>query len=107
MTNFLIVVTTWFIPIVTILIIGWDVYAFFIGGSEATISRIIQGWANQYQIIPYSVGVLASHLFWPAASLSIWWIPLVVLFCTGMMFIIANSLGYSVPISVALFLGLM
>ncbi len=48
-----------------LLLIAWDVYAYLAAGSEATISRVTLGFARQHPVLPFAVGVLMGHLFWP------------------------------------------
>jgi len=70
-------------------LIGWDVYvAFFNKTSNAvdTISGITLGWSRKVWILPYAVGVLGGHLFWPRGDNPLfghsWSIP--VLLATGL-----------------------
>lgn len=48
---------------VTVLLIGWDIYAFIHGGGEATISTIISRTSDGHPIIPFAFGLLMGHFF--------------------------------------------
>lgn len=43
----------------------WDAYAAYIGRSDVTVSHIIQQWAFSFPILPFLLGLLVGHLFWP------------------------------------------
>lgn len=43
----------------------YDIVALINGGSEATISRITLSYSKEYPVIPFAVGVVCGHLFWP------------------------------------------
>lgn len=50
----------------TILIwIGVDVYLAMDGGADAMISFIFYKWAKQWPVLPFAIGVLMGHFFWP------------------------------------------
>lgn len=49
---------------VIVLLIGWDCYAVWRAGEEATISAIIQHAAHQWPIIGAAGGLLIGHFFW-------------------------------------------
>jgi hypothetical protein len=51
--------------------IVYDVVAYMRGSVDATISRVVLGWARSNPLIPFSVGVLCGHLFWAQPALSI------------------------------------
>jgi hypothetical protein len=54
------------ILIATVVILsGYDVYALVEGGVDATISRVVYGWVDDYPIVGVAAGVLIGHLFWP------------------------------------------
>lgn len=51
-------------------LIGWDVYVAveernIEPGKGATISEVTLGFAQRHPIVPFAVGVLCGHLFWP------------------------------------------
>ena len=48
-----------------VLWIGWDLYA-VIAGNDATISIQLTSWAHKLPILPFGVGVVIGHWFWPA-----------------------------------------
>lgn len=55
--------TTWAIIVITLLLIGWDLYARQADGG--TISEVILTWARAHPAVPYAAGVVCGHLFWP------------------------------------------
>ena len=53
------------IMFISVLILGgWDLYAYVVGGSRATISVIITDISKDFLIIPVMFGVLIGHWFW-------------------------------------------
>ena len=52
------------IPVVTVAVILYDILAISRGGVDATISRVLLGWAQRWPVIPLGVGVLMGHLWW-------------------------------------------
>lgn len=48
---------------VTILLIGYDIFA-AMHGNDSTISLVIQTISNRHAIIPFAFGVLMGHFFW-------------------------------------------
>lgn len=48
-----------------ILLVAYDVVAVVLGGVEATISRVVLGWSIEYPVVPFGVGIVCGHLFWP------------------------------------------
>jgi hypothetical protein len=51
------------IALVIILII-YDIWAWNVGGTEATISWVTWEWATKYPAVPFGVGFVCGHLFW-------------------------------------------
>lgn len=47
------------------LIILWDIYVAVEPTPGDTISEVLLGWAMQHPIIPFAIGVVCGHLFWP------------------------------------------
>ena len=44
----------------------YDVAALYFGGVEATISQVLGlDWSFEAPLIPFGVGILCGHLFWP------------------------------------------
>ncbi len=56
--------TNIFILAALFIIIIYDVYAYAIGGTAATISWIIYQASKEMQMIPFAAGVLCGHFFW-------------------------------------------
>lgn len=54
-----------FITIILLLIAGYDVFALFIGGTDATISRILLHDSAMVPAIPFGIGFLFGHVLWP------------------------------------------
>lgn len=44
-------------------LVGWDIYV-AIAEPGATISALTLDFAQQHPVIPFSVGVVAGHIFW-------------------------------------------
>ena len=42
----------------------YDVYAFTMGGTEGTISHVINSWSYNYPAFTFAMGFLMGHLFW-------------------------------------------
>lgn len=49
---------------VAAILIGWDIYVAVNDEKGDTISEILL-WASQRPILPFALGVLMGHLFWP------------------------------------------
>ena len=45
-------------------LIGYDVYALSVNGTEASISYTIVAWSYKYPILPFVFGFLMGHFFW-------------------------------------------
>ena len=47
-------------------ILGYDVWAFYHGGTEGTVSyMVIMEWSYKYPAFTFFVGFVMGHLFWP------------------------------------------
>lgn len=58
--------TSWILVAIIVLLIAWDVYAgFFTAGAGDTISEVTLFWARRHPIVPFIVGGINFHLFWP------------------------------------------
>ena len=57
--------TAWLLIAVTVLLVGWDIYAAFKWGYDGTISRDILTASKNHPVIAFAIGVIAGHLFWP------------------------------------------
>ena len=58
-------ITVGILVAVVVLLIVWDVYAYLAGGSQATISRVTLAFAGEHPVVPFLIGVVSGHLFWP------------------------------------------
>ncbi len=64
-------VTKFLIILVFIVIFVWDsVVMFFAKDLNATISFSIYTISTQHPIIPFTIGVLVGHVFWPLGAVS-------------------------------------
>ena len=54
-----------FITAILLLIAGYDVVAMLGFGTDATISRVVLGSSTMAPTIPFGIGFLMGHLFWP------------------------------------------
>ena len=52
----------------TVLLGLYDVLMGVKYGPEATISIVMYDLARRYPIVPFMLGVLAGHIFWPMAA---------------------------------------
>lgn len=58
--------TAWILGVIFLVLVGWDVYAgFFTSGPGGTISELCLSTARAHPVLPFFMGVLAGHLFWP------------------------------------------
>lgn len=55
--------TSWVILLIAALLIVWDVYARQY--DSGTISEVVLSWARSHPIVPFALGVIGGHLFWP------------------------------------------
>lgn len=58
-------ITVIFIFATIIAIAGYDVWAIYAGGTEASISHTLRIWAHKYPAVTFSFGFVMGHLFWP------------------------------------------
>jgi uncharacterized membrane protein YuzA (DUF378 family) len=58
-------ITRWLLVGVTAALIVWDIVAVVFGGGSATISDVVLDTAKVYPILPFALGVVCGHLFWP------------------------------------------
>lgn len=61
-------ITRWFILLVIVGVTIFDIVALLVGGIDATISVTMYNLSRQYPIIPFALGVIAGHLFWPVVT---------------------------------------
>jgi hypothetical protein len=51
--------------LIALAIAAYDMYAAFGPGPEYTVSALIGEWSGRVPIIPFLLGLVAGHLFWP------------------------------------------
>jgi len=51
--------------IVAALLGAYDIWAIATAGYDASISVVVLDWSRRAPVLPFAVGVLAGHLFWP------------------------------------------
>jgi len=53
----------------------WDIYVvMFMQSTDASISRLtLYSLAYQYQMVPFGVGIVVMHLFWPSKDVPYHW----------------------------------
>lgn len=56
--------TAWIILICVAVLIGWDIYA-AMSPVQPTISALTLAFAHKHPVIPFLIGVVTGHLFWP------------------------------------------
>lgn len=54
--------------IIFALAIVWDVIAIVTWGPQVTLSAIVWGLAKEMPIVPFALGIVMGHLFWPMAK---------------------------------------
>jgi hypothetical protein len=55
--------------VAVVLLLAWQAYVIVCHAQAgATISETIQAMAFKYPILPYAVGILTGHWFWPVRS---------------------------------------
>ena len=57
--------TVWVIVSIVLVLVAYDVFIYLQAGGDATISDVTLGWAKRWTVVPFAVGVLCGHLFWP------------------------------------------
>lgn len=57
--------TVWIIIGVVVALILWDIFVAVEPEDGDTISEVVLGWARRSPAIPFAVGFLCGHLFWP------------------------------------------
>lgn len=48
-----------------IVLVAWDIYVAANGVKGDTISEIALDFARRHPVIPFAVGIVCGHLFWP------------------------------------------
>jgi hypothetical protein len=54
--------------IIIIVVVTYDLLAFYIWGGEATISTQVLELSQKYPIVAFAIGVLIGHMFWPQSD---------------------------------------
>lgn len=57
--------TSWVIALAALLLAGYDLYAFRKEGHGHTISEVLTTWSLRHPLVPFALGVLMGHFFWP------------------------------------------
>ena len=58
--------TAWILIVTGLLLVVWDAYvAFFNDEKDDTISHVVYHAALKRPIVPFVLGVVMGHLFWP------------------------------------------
>lgn len=47
-----------------LILISYDMYVLYLGGTEETISHLVFTWTYDYPIFTFACGMLCGHLFW-------------------------------------------
>ena len=61
-------ITRWFIFASVIIVLGFDLWVMFMGGTGTTISHELINWPYKYPIMGVLVGIVLGHLFWRMPS---------------------------------------
>lgn len=60
---------TQFILLVLAALLGaYDAYVIVTFGYDASISVVVLDWSRRAPVLPFAVGVIAGHLFWPQSD---------------------------------------
>lgn len=51
-----------------VILISWDIYVAVNATPGDTISELALSFAGRHPILPFSLGVIVGHLFWPQAK---------------------------------------
>lgn len=57
--------TLWFSLAVVAVIVAFDLWTISAHGYDTTISAVGYQFARNYPIIPFALGVVVGHLYWP------------------------------------------
>lgn len=63
--NLMSMITAWLLLAVLVMVGIWDVYTLLYGESGQSVSQYLHRLATAWPILPFAVGVLIGHLFWP------------------------------------------
>ena len=58
-------ITIYVVLFIVALGVIYDFYAIAVGGTEASISHLMKMWGHKYPIVPFAMGVLMGHFYWP------------------------------------------
>ena len=56
--------TLWVLLSAAAALVGWDIYA-AMSPTQPTISALTLALAHAHPVLPFSLGVIMGHLFWP------------------------------------------
>jgi len=101
-------VTTAIIVVVVAALILWDVFVAITPEEGDTISEVIRDYGRGHPVIPYGLGVLSGHFFWPAKNRIHAAITFISLGSTGIL-LTALGLMYNLdwPAILVLFFGIL
>ena len=52
------------------LIAAWDIFAVTRLSWQDTVSFVIAEWSVRFPVLPFALGMLAGHIFWPQHPIS-------------------------------------
>lgn len=58
-------ITIGILVVITVLLIAWDIVVAANARSGDTISEVTLGFAMRHPVLPFAIGVICGHLFWP------------------------------------------
>ena len=47
---------------------AYDIWAIATAGYDASVSVVVLDWSRRAPVLPFAVGVLVGHLFWPQSD---------------------------------------
>lgn len=63
--------TTWVIVASVVILVAYDIYAYRKKGWGNTISEVVATNSLRHPMIPFLVGVLMGHFFWPQVAVTV------------------------------------
>lgn len=54
-----------FIITVILMAVAFDIIAILLWGTEGSLSRVMLDFSKRWPIVPFALGVVAGHIFWP------------------------------------------
>lgn len=89
---------------VTVYLVGWDIYVGVNKTPNDTISEIMLGMARRHMLIPFVLGVIGGHFFWPGPVLYVWWQKIIILGGVGLSIVLIDLIDHYYPLPIVAYL---